>query len=79
MANDHTPRNKEIAQSIGKFSRSAIYRKRALYKRKKTGVKKDVQPAALFKTKEIGGDKNGQNRKLPVKKEVSILGCKWEL
>ena len=61
MAKVHTPRNKDLAPGIGRYSRSAIYKKRALYKRKKTGVK------------EVGGDKNGSTRVVPVKREVCIF------
>ncbi|WP_163178665.1 hypothetical protein, partial [Bacteroides sp. 51] len=47
----------------------AIYKKRALYKRKKTRVEKEVKKEELFKRKEIGGDKNGGSRLVPVKRE----------
>lgn len=35
----HSSRNKTIAGGVPKLSRSAVYRKRALYKRKKTVTK----------------------------------------
>ena len=73
MAKVHTSRNKELAPGIGRYSRSAIYKKRALYKRKKTGVKKVVKEAAKTKVKEIRGDKNGGSRVVPVQREVSFL------
>merc|ERR1712079_609347 len=69
MAKVHTSRNKELAPGIGRYSRSAIYKKRALYKRKKTGVKKVLKDEAKTKTKEIGGDKNGGSRVVPVQRE----------
>ena len=71
MAKAHPPRNKELIPGIGRYSRSAIYKKRALYKRKKTGVKKVVKEEPKTKTKEIGGDKNGGTRVVPIKREVS--------
>ncbi|CAH3149740.1 unnamed protein product [Porites lobata] len=69
MAKVHTPRNKDLAPGIGRYSRSAIYKKRALYKRKKTGVKKEVTEEAKTRVKEVGGDKNGGTRVVPVKRE----------
>merc|ERR1711972_1251791 len=58
-----------MVEGISK-SRSAVYRKRALYKRKKTAT----APAAkakpeTTKVKPIGGDKNGQERVVPIQKE----------
>lgn len=70
MAKVHTSRNPELVPGIGRYSRSTIYKKRALYKRKKTGVKKVVKEQEKFKRKEIGGDKNGGSRVVPVKREV---------
>merc|ERR1712212_459810 len=69
MAKVHTSRNKELIPGIGRYSRSAIYKKRALYKRKKTGVKKGEKEQEKFKRKEIGGDKNGGSRVVPVQRE----------
>merc|ERR1712038_129489 len=69
MAKVHTSRNYELAPGIGRYSRSAIYKKRALYKRKKTGVKKVVKEEAKTRVKEIGGDKNGGTRVVPVQRE----------
>ncbi|EDO41373.1 predicted protein [Nematostella vectensis] len=66
---DHPSRNPELAPGISRYSRSAIYKKRALYKRKKTGVKKVVQDEPRTKTKDIGGDKNGGKRVVPVQRE----------
>jgi len=66
----HSSRNPELAPGIGRYSRSAMYKKRALYKRKKTGVKKAVKEQEKVKRKEIGGDKNGGSRVVPVKRQV---------
>merc|ERR1712018_234753 len=65
----HASRNPELAPGISRYSRSAIYKKRALYKRKKTGVKKIVKEELKTKTKEVGGDKNGGSRVVPVQRE----------
>ena len=72
MAKIHSSRNPSIGGGISRFSRSAIYKKRALYKRKKTGVKKVVAEVAQSKVKPIGGEKNGQNRTIPVTREVYL-------
>merc|ERR1712179_861871 len=56
-------RNTTLSGGISKLSRSAVYRKRALYKRKK------VAAAPAPKVKPIGGDKNGQERVVPLQKE----------
>ena len=45
----HTTRN-----STGLLSRSQVYKKRALYKRKKVGAKKSATSAAAPKVKPIG-------------------------
>ena len=74
MAKVHSSRNRDLAPGISRYSRSAIYRKRALYKRKKTGVKKVEKQEPSTRIKEIGGDKNGQKRIVPVKREVSKTG-----
>jgi len=63
-------RNTELAGGISKLSRSAVYRKRALYKRKKTASAPAAKAEAdKTKVKPIGGDKNGQERVVPLQKE----------
>ena len=73
MAKTHTSRNKSLTKGIGRLSRSAIYKKRALYKRKKTGVEKVIKEEANTITKQIGGDENGGTRVVTVKREVINL------
>ncbi len=75
MAKAHSSRNASIGGGISRYSRSAIYRKRALYKRKKTGVKKTIAEVAKTKVKPVGGDKNGENRTVPIQREVIYFWC----
>merc|ERR1712034_90368 len=62
-------RNSPLDGGISRLSRSAVYRKRALYKRNKTGTAKAAKATAeTTKVKPIGGDKNGQERVVPLQK-----------
>merc|ERR1711936_1377450 len=63
-------RNTTMSGGISKLSRSAVYRKRALYKRKKVAAAPAPKvEAETTKVKPIGGDKNGQERVVPIQKE----------
>merc|ERR1712212_1249821 len=63
-------RNTTLSGGISKLSRSAVYRKRALYKRKKVAAAPTATVVAdKTKVKPIGGDKNGQERVVPIQKE----------
>merc|ERR1712203_776090 len=63
-------RNTALSGGISKLSRSAVYRKRALYKRKKVAAAPAPKvEAETTKVKPIGGDKNGQQRVVPLQKE----------
>lgn len=64
----HASRNAFVAPGVGRFSRSAVYAKKALYKRKKTAVKPAVAQVATTKTVTVGGAKNGKTRVVPVVK-----------
>eukprot|EP01135_Chromosphaera_perkinsii_P005040 Nk52_evm17s311 gene=Nk52_evmTU17s311 len=68
MGKPHNTRNSELSGGISKLSRTAVYKKRALYKKKKVVTAKKPAKVELFKTKKIGGDKNGSNRKVAVEK-----------
>ena len=70
MAKPHSSRNSSLAGIVSKYSRSAVYKKRALYKRKKTGVKKAAKDFQKQKVKPIGGEKNGENRTVPIARKV---------
>merc|ERR1712212_891130 len=63
-------RNTTLSGGISKLSRSAVYRKRALYKRKKAAAAPAPKvEAETTKVKPIGGDKNGQERVVPIQNE----------
>ena len=69
MAKAHTPRNSLLPGGISRLSRTAVYKKRALYKRKKVAVKAKKTDEQTTKTKPVGGDKNGKERVVQVTKE----------
>lgn len=66
----HTPRNTTLPGGVARLSRSAVYKKKALYKVKKVSAK--TAPAAKAATKEVAmkGGKNGSKRVIPVTREV---------
>ncbi|KAG0025482.1 hypothetical protein BGZ81_007118 [Podila clonocystis] len=57
----HKPRNSLLTTGVSKYSRSQVFAKRALYKRKPTSSIA-VCPAAATKTVEVKGAKNGGSR-----------------
>ena len=68
----HTPRNAILPGGVPKLGRAAVYRKRALYKRKKVQTTPALEEAATHKTKTVHGEKNGSSREVPLQKKVII-------
>lgn len=64
----HAPRNSVLAPGVSRLSRSSVYAKKALYKRKHTAVASPVKSAATDKTIEVKGAKNGAKRTVPAQK-----------
>merc|ERR1712176_559164 len=62
-------RNSTLPGGVPKLSRSAVYKKRALYKRAKVQTKPSVEPAATHKTKQVQGEKNGGTREVPLQRQ----------
>ncbi|KAF9949004.1 hypothetical protein BGZ72_009132, partial [Mortierella alpina] len=56
-----SPRNSLLTVGVSKYSRSQVFAKRALYKRKPAGSVA-AAPAAANKTVEVKGAKNGGSR-----------------
>lgn len=69
------PRNYEIAPGVLRFSKARMYHKRGLWEKlKKPNQKQEKKDDTKdeYIIKKIGGDKNGGERKILIKKPVSI-------
>jgi large subunit ribosomal protein L6e len=72
------PRNYELIKGSGlmRFSRARMFAKKGIYKKKPTfkADKTGKGKKELYKVKKIGGDKNGGERKVLIKKSPSLMG-----
>ena len=64
----HAPRNSVLVPGVSRYSRSAVYSKKALYKRQKTNVAAPAKQTVAEKTVEVKGAKNGGKRTVPAQK-----------
>jgi large subunit ribosomal protein L6e len=68
------PRNYELLPGVARFSRARMFQKRGLYKKKPFPVTKKQKPKKeLYKVKKVGGEKNGGERKVLIKKTSALL------
>jgi len=64
----------QLAPGVMRFSRARMYHKKGLWAKKPfKAVKKVVKSADRFKAKKVGGDKNGKERKVLVRKSSRLL------
>ena len=71
----HTPRNSLLPGGVSRYGRSAMYSRKALYKKKKDPVAALKRKKLYFKVKDVKGDRNGGKRVVPLKKTVSLVLC----
>ncbi|KAI9315458.1 translation protein SH3-like domain-containing protein, partial [Dichotomocladium elegans] len=64
----HAPRNSFLVPGVTRYSRSAMYAKKALHKRQKKDVKASVKAEPADKVVEVKGAKNGSKRTIPASK-----------
>ncbi|GBB99500.1 hypothetical protein RclHR1_03540019 [Rhizophagus clarus] len=64
----HAPRNRFLVSGIPRYSRSKVYAKKALYKRKKSTISKLETKVETTKTVQIKGNNNGGQRVIPLEK-----------
>ena len=61
-------RSKELVPGVGRLSRSQVFAKRGLHKGLKKSTKPTPAEAAATVEKQIGGEKNGSKRIVPIQK-----------
>lgn len=71
VGKSHTSRNYDLPGGVSRYSRSAMYRRKALFKKKKIPVIAAKEKSVYFRVKKIKGEKNGEKRTVPLRKSVS--------
>ncbi|TIB79235.1 hypothetical protein E3Q23_00343 [Wallemia mellicola] len=61
-------RSRPIARNVGRLTRTQLYTKRGLFKGQKKAAAPAKEATEEFKTKKVGGSKNGGERKVPTVK-----------
>ncbi|KAI9007179.1 60S ribosomal protein L6 [Gaertneriomyces semiglobifer] len=64
----HAPSNPSLKPGVSRYSRSAAYAKKALFKKSKQAAKPAAETPAATKTVTVGGAKNGEKRVVPTQK-----------
>jgi len=68
------PRSYELLPGVARFSRARMFHKRGLYKKKPfVSAKKQAPKKELYKIKKVGGEKNGRERKVLIKKSAPLV------
>lgn len=67
----HSSRNYILAGGISRYSRSAMYERKALYKKNRTEVKAKKEKRRHYEIKPVKGERNGKNRVVLLKKTVN--------
>jgi len=60
--------NSPLIPGIGRLSRSAAYKAKGKFKKNKPAVAKKAEKKPTFVVKQVKGDKNGKERKVPVRR-----------
>lgn len=61
-------RSRQLASGVGRFSRSQAFSRRQLYKGVKKSEKPPTEEVPPYKEVEVGGEKNGKTRLVPLSK-----------
>lgn len=66
----HAPRNYQLPGGVWRFGRSEMYARRRNYKKTITVSEPKKRKRIHYKLKPVGGDKNGGNRLIHLRKTV---------
>lgn len=66
----HSPRNYLLGGGISRYSRSAMFKKRALYRKTKSRIEPSKTKKPHYRTVPVKGEKNGDKRVIQLRKTV---------